>query len=118
MTFKEYEELKRQIQLRYDADIAAVDRVFRISTGEDLESAESQSEPKPRSMPSLKRSKKLTPEEKRAKKAAYMKAYHAAHSKKTGKAGRRQSSDGENGLAPEKFRKFLVPGPMSHGGNG
>lgn len=49
----------------------------------------------------------LTDEERKAKKKAYMKAYWE----------RKRNTDGK-GISAGKFKKFLVKGPISQGGNG
>jgi hypothetical protein len=55
---------------------------------------------------------RLTVDEKKARKRAYMKAYLA---KRAAKLGR---DDSGKGIPASKFKKFLVKGPISQGGTG
>jgi len=111
MTQKEYQELRAQIQKRYEDAIAALNQLYAMLTGPPAgaTSPEVLPESRPAKRHYAKRGTKLSPEEKRARQAAYQEAYRERR--------RKEKLNGDQ-LSSAKFNEFLTTKPQAAGGIG
>lgn len=109
MTVAEYKTLRERIETRYQADLAALERIWGLFRGDTARPEETSNAPAGRSR------RKLTAEEKKAKQRAYYEAWKLRRKKKGRLSEFREE---EKGIPPGEFSKFLVKGPRSAGGNG